>query len=88
MQTVYSGKMSPFLNLCRQGMVPCEAEMSVLEISAKTRVPSNFWSSSYWLETGSIFFGGLPHPYATKQVFFIKKNVYFKIFLFQEWFIE
>eukprot|EP00075_Anas_platyrhynchos_P021732 XP_027310985.1 LOW QUALITY PROTEIN: protein eyes shut homolog [Anas platyrhynchos] len=52
----------------RQGMVPCEAEMSVLEISAKTRVPSNFWSSSYWLETGSIFFGGLPHPYATKQI--------------------
>ncbi|KAM6082169.1 protein eyes shut homolog [Chlamydotis macqueenii] len=52
----------------RQGMVPCEAEMSVLGISAKTSMPSNFWSSSYQLETGSIFFGGLPHHYAINQV--------------------
>ncbi|KAM9297917.1 protein eyes shut homolog [Morus bassanus] len=52
----------------RQGMVPCEAEMSVLGISAKTSMPSNFWSSSYWLETGSIFVGGLPHHYAIKQI--------------------
>lgn len=62
--------MCLFLNLCRQSMVPCEAEMSILGISAKTSMPSNFWSSSYWLETGSIFVGGLPHHYAIKQVFF------------------
>ncbi|XP_064304639.1 protein eyes shut homolog [Phalacrocorax carbo] len=52
----------------RQGMVPCEAEMSVLGISAKTSMSSNFWSSSYWLETGSLFVGGLPHHYAINQI--------------------
>ncbi|KAM7027961.1 protein eyes shut homolog [Passerculus sandwichensis] len=52
----------------RQGMVPCEAEMSILKLSSNTSITRNFWSSSYWLETGSIFVGGLPHPYAAKQV--------------------
>ncbi|OPJ73421.1 hypothetical protein AV530_005778 [Patagioenas fasciata monilis] len=52
----------------RQGMAPCEAEMSVLGISAQTSMPSNFLSSSYWIETGSIFVGGLPHRYAIKQM--------------------
>lgn len=70
--------MSLFLNLCRQSMVPCEAEMLILEISAKTRMPSNFLSSSYGLETGSIFVGGLPYSSAIKQVFFI--IIYFKMF--------
>lgn len=51
-------------------MAPCEAEMSVLGISAQTSMPSNFLSGSYWLETGSIFVGGLPHRYAIKQVYF------------------
>nr|XP_009684600.1 PREDICTED: protein eyes shut homolog [Struthio camelus australis] len=51
-----------------QGMAPCEAEISVAGISTKTSMPSNFWSNSYRLETGSIFVGGLPHPYAIKQM--------------------
>ncbi|XP_021247691.1 protein eyes shut homolog [Numida meleagris] len=51
----------------RQSMVPCEAEMLILEISAKTRSPSNFSSSSYGLETGSMFVGGLPYYSAIKQ---------------------
>uniref|UniRef100_A0A8C2T3U8 Protein eyes shut homolog n=1 Tax=Coturnix japonica TaxID=93934 RepID=A0A8C2T3U8_COTJA len=52
----------------RQSMVPCEAQMLVLDISAKTRTPSNFHSSSYGLETGSIFVGGLPYSSAIKQI--------------------
>ncbi|XP_052556852.1 protein eyes shut homolog isoform X1 [Tympanuchus pallidicinctus] len=52
----------------RQSMVPCEAEMLILEISAKTRMPSNFSSNSYGLETGSIFVGGLPYSSAIKQI--------------------
>ncbi|XP_023778194.1 protein eyes shut homolog [Cyanistes caeruleus] len=52
----------------RQGMVPCEAEMSILKLSSNTSITRNFWSSSYWLETGSVFVGGLPHPYAAKQI--------------------
>jgi len=68
--------MCLFLNLCRQDMVPCEAEMSILGISTRTNMPSNFWSSSYSLETGSVFVGGLPHHYARKQVFF-----YYYVFL-------
>jgi len=67
-----------FLNLCRQNMKPCEAEMLILEVSAKTGIPSNFSSSPYGLETGSIFVGGLPYSSAIKQVFFF--IIYFKMF--------
>ncbi|XP_053794413.1 protein eyes shut homolog [Vidua chalybeata] len=52
----------------RQSMVPCEAEMSILKLSSNTSITRNFWSTSYWLETGSIFVGGLPHPHAAKEV--------------------
>lgn len=69
-------------------MVPCEAEMSVLRISAKTSTLRNFWSRSYWLETGSIFVGGLPHHYAIKQVIFSYYLSLFKFFSFWEWCIE
>ncbi|XP_065443999.1 protein eyes shut homolog [Chrysemys picta bellii] len=51
----------------RQDMIPCDAEVTVLGVSAKISMPTNLWSSSVWLETGPIFIGGLPHRYAKKQ---------------------
>lgn len=65
-------------------MVPCEAEMLILEISAKTRMPSNFSSNSYGIETGSIFVGGLPYSSAIKQVFFLPLFI-LRCLMFQQW---
>lgn len=71
--------MCLFLNLRRQGMVPCEAEMSILKLPSNTSITRNFWPSSYWLETGSIFVGGLPHPHTAKQVFFFKFVLFLRV---------
>ncbi|KYO47099.1 hypothetical protein Y1Q_0014009 [Alligator mississippiensis] len=52
----------------RQDVVPCEAEVSILGISARASMHSNLWSHPVWSETGPIFLGGLPYQYVTKQM--------------------